>query len=96
MSETDVQAIWSHIMGQDIAICGLLETLARVQPTIAKAVAEDIRSKASQLQNSRTTAATEATRRAISYAEIMERISRGENPGTQNAELNAIRPRSNN
>jgi hypothetical protein len=83
-------------MGQDIAICGLLETLARVQPAIAKAVSEDIRSKASQLQNSRTTAAAEASKRAISYAEIMERISRGENPGTQNAELNAIRPQGDN
>jgi len=96
MSETDVQAIWSQMMGQDIAICGLLETLARVQPAIANAVAEDIRSKASQLQNSRTMAAAEATKRAVSYAEIMERITRGENPGTQNAELNAIRAKGNN
>jgi len=60
MPEIDVQAIWSQMMGQDIAICGLLETLARVQPAIAKAVAEDIRSKADQLQNSRTPAAAEA------------------------------------
>jgi hypothetical protein len=79
------------MMGQDIAICGLLETLARVQPDIARAVAEDIRSKADQLKNSRTPAAAEATKRAVSYAEIMERIVRGENQGTQNAALNAIR-----
>lgn len=96
MPEMDVQGIWSQMMGQDIAICGLLETLARVQPAIAKAVAEDIRSKADQLQNSRTTMAAEATKRAVSYAEIIERITRGENLGTQNAALNAIRAQGNN
>jgi hypothetical protein len=95
MPEIDVQSIWSHMMGQDIAICGLLETLARVQPDIAKAVAEDIRSKADQLQNSPTPAAAEATKRAVCYAEIIERIIRGENPGSQNAELNALRARRN-
>lgn len=91
MPEIDIQSAWSQMMGQDIAICGLLETLARVQPDIAKAVAEDIRSKADQLKNSRTPAAAEATKKAICYAEIMERITRGENPGKQNPELNAIR-----
>ena len=91
MSQTDVGSIWSQMMGQDIAICGLLETLARIQPDVAKAVAEDIRSKADQLRNSRTPAAAEATKRAISYAEIMEGIIRGENQGTQNPELNALR-----
>jgi len=96
MSETDVQRIWAQMMGQDIALCGLLETLARIQPAIAKAVAEDIRSKASQLQNSSTPAAAEATKRAITYAEIMEQITRGENPGKQNAALNAIRAQGNN
>jgi hypothetical protein len=79
------------MMGQDIAICGLLETLTRVQPDMARAVAEDIRSKADQLKISRTLATAEATKRAVSYAEIMERIIRGENQGTQNPELNALR-----
>jgi hypothetical protein len=96
MPEIDVQAIWSRMMGQDIAICGLLETLARVQPAVAKAVAEDIRSKAAELENSRATQAAEASKRAVSYAEIIERITRGENQGTQNAELNAIRAQGNN
>jgi hypothetical protein len=91
MPEINVETNWSHMMGQDIAICALLETLARVQPAIAKAIAEDIRSKAEQLQNSRSTQAVEAMKRAVSYAEIMERITRGENQGRQNAELNALR-----
>ena len=96
MPEMDDQSIWSQMMGQDIAICSVLETLARIQPAIAKAVGEDIRSKADQLQNSHTTKAAEATKRAISYAEIMERITRGENLGTQNAALNTIRAQGNN
>jgi len=96
MPEMDVQAIASQLMGQDIALCSLLETMARVQPAIARAVAEDIRSKADQLQNSRTSLTAEANKRAVAYAEIVERITRGENQGTQNTELNAIRAQRNN
>ena len=91
MPERDVDAIWSQMMAQDIAICGLLKTWARIEPAIAKAIAEDIRSKADQLQNSPAPMAVEATKKAVSYAEIMERITRGENQGSQNAALNAIR-----
>lgn len=91
MPDMNVQGNWSQMMAQDIVICGLLETLARIQPDIAKAIAEDIRSKASQLQNSHTAPAVEATKKALAYAEIIERISRGENLGTQNPVLNAIR-----
>ena len=89
MPEIDVESIWSQMMGQDIALCGLLETLARAQPALARAVAEDIRSKASQLKNSRSAQAEEAMKRALNYAEIIEHID--ENPGSQNHELNAIR-----
>ena len=91
MPEINDQPGWSQMMGQDIAICALLETLARVEPALAKAVAEDIRSKAEQLHNSRSAQADEAMSRAVSYAEIMERITRGENQGSQNPELNALR-----
>jgi hypothetical protein len=74
MPETDLQAIESQMAGADIALCGLLETLARVQPGIARALAQDIRAKADQLQHSRTTLAAEATRKAVSYAQMIERI----------------------
>lgn len=92
MPESDMPVIESRIMGLDIALCGLLETLARIEPSIAKALAEDIRAKAAQLQHSNTTLAAEATRRANVYAEILERIGvGGENLGTQNTSLNALR-----
>ncbi|HTT03679.1 MAG TPA: hypothetical protein VMF64_00180 [Steroidobacteraceae bacterium] len=94
MPEIDTQTIESRMMGFDIALCGLLETLARVQPSLGEALAEDIRAKASQLQHSSTDVAAEAGKKAISYAEIIERIVRGENPGTQNPSLSAIKGRS--
>lgn len=96
MSETDTQTFESRMMAQDIALCGLLESLARLEPAIAKAIAEDIRSKAEQLQNSKTALSAEATKRAVAYAEVVERITRGENPGRQNSELNAIRAQRGN
>ena len=90
MAAIETQAFNPELMGQDIALCALLETLARVQPALAKAVAEDIRAKAAHLHNSSSSVTAETSRKAIAYAEILERTARGENPGKENAQLNAL------
>jgi hypothetical protein len=88
MPERDIQAIESQMMGLDIALCALIETVGRVQPAVAKALAEDIRSQV-QLRHSGDGLPPEATRKAVAYAEIIERVLRGENPGKQNPGVSA-------
>lgn len=68
------KALAAQMMGFDTALTCLLETLARNQPATAKAVAQDIRARAAQLEKSPIAQELGATRKALEYAEIMEKI----------------------